>query len=77
MSITSEYLRRDEAARYVRERWGVPCATRTLAKLACISSDGPVFRRAGRFPIYAIPDLDAWARKKISPPMRSNSDAGM
>jgi hypothetical protein len=28
-------LRRSEAARYVVENYGIPCATKTLAKLAC------------------------------------------
>jgi len=34
-------LRRSEAARYVVENYGIPCAPKTLAKLACVSSEGP------------------------------------
>jgi hypothetical protein len=68
------YLRRGDAAKYVRERWGIPCATRTLAKIACISSDGPEMHYAGRVPLYTIEALDTWASNKIGPPRRSTSD---
>ena len=37
-------LRRTEAAEYVTETYGIPCSPKTLAKLACVSSDGPPFR---------------------------------
>ena len=53
------YLLRNEAAQYVREKWGVRCAPKTLAKLACIGG-GPEFRRAGRSPLYEPEQLDAW-----------------
>ena len=68
------YLRRGSAARYVRERWGMPCQASWLAKLAVIGG-GPVFRKCGRFPIYAIEDLDSWVQQRLSAPMRSTSEA--
>lgn len=68
-------LRRSEAARYVVENYGIPCAAKTLAKLACISSQGPPFRRAGRFPMYPKAGLDAWALAKLGPLVRSTSEA--
>jgi hypothetical protein len=71
---TAFFLRREEAARYVKERWGVPCARATLAKLAVIGG-GPLYRKAGRTPIYAPADLDAWAQARIGAPQRSTSDA--
>jgi hypothetical protein len=37
--------------------------------------DGPLFRYAGRFPIYPISGLDARARSKISPLVRSTAEA--
>jgi hypothetical protein len=67
------YLRRRDAARYVREKWGLPCELRTLAKLAVIGG-GPEFRKAGRTPIYEPLKLDAWAEGRIGPPVRSTSD---
>ena len=67
-------LRRTEAAKYVTETFGLPCSPRTLAKLACVSSDGPPFRLAGRFPLYPTSGLDNWARSKIGPLVRSTSE---
>ena len=67
-------LRRTEAAKYVTDKFGIPCSPKTLAKLACISSDGPPFRRAGRFPLYPTDGLDTWAQSKIGPLVRSTSE---
>jgi hypothetical protein len=69
------HLRRAEAAKYVVEKHNVPCSPKTLAKLACISSNGPPFRLAGRFPLYPVSGLDAWARAKIGPLVHSTSEA--
>jgi len=66
-------LRRSEAARYVENRWGYPLSPRTLAKLACVGG-GPTFRRATRFPLYEVKDLDAWVRAKLTRPVRSTSE---
>jgi hypothetical protein len=49
-------------------------APSTLAKLAVIGG-GPIFRRAGRVPLYSTYDLDKWVASKLSAPMRSTSDA--
>ena len=68
-------LRRTEAAKYVTETYGFPCSPKTLAKLACVSSDGPPFCRAGRIPLYPQLGLDGWARSKIGPLIRSTSEA--
>lgn len=68
------HLRRKEAAMYVTNTYNVPCSPKTLAKLACVSSKGPPFRLAGRFPLYPISGLDAWAQRKIGPLVRSTSE---
>ena len=68
-------LRRTEAAKYVTDNFGFSCSPRTLAKLACVSSTGPPFRLAGRFPLYPTSGLDAWALAKIGPLVRSTSEA--
>ena len=68
-------LRRAEAAKYIVDTYNVPCSPKTLAKLACVSSDGPPFRKAGRFPLYPVSGLDAWAQGKIGPLVRSTSEA--
>lgn len=67
-------LRRSEAAQYVVETYNVPCSPKTLAKLACVSSEGPPFRLAGRFPLYPTSGLDTWAQSKIGPLIRSTSE---
>lgn len=69
---TTRYLRRAEAARYVRSTWGMPCSPTWLAKLAVVGG-GPVYRKAGRFPLYMLSDLDAWAESRIGQPRRSTS----
>jgi hypothetical protein len=68
----SRYLRREQAAQYVREIWGLPCSTRWLAKLAVVGG-GPVYRKAGKFPLYQPTDLDVWAQAKIGEPRKSTS----
>ena len=57
-------LRRTQAAAYVTETYGIPCSPKTLAKLACVSTSGPPFRLAGRFPLYPTSGLDTWAQKQ-------------
>ena len=68
------HLRRADAAKYVTAEYGIPCSPKTLAKLACVSSEGPPFRLAGRFPLYPTSGLDMWAQSKIGPLVRSTSD---
>jgi hypothetical protein len=68
-------LRRTAASHYLEETWGVSRAPSTLAKLAVIGG-GPIFRRAGRVPLYSTGDLDKWVASKLSAPMRSTSDEG-
>jgi hypothetical protein len=67
------HLRRNEASEYLRENHNMHYAPKTLAKLACIGG-GPPFRLAGRFPLYPISGLDAWAQSKIGPLVRSTSE---
>jgi hypothetical protein len=71
--FSERHLRRKDAAKYVVDKYSIPCSPKTLAKIACISSEGPPFRLAGRFPLYPISGLDAWALKKIGPLVRSTS----
>ncbi|PZR90027.1 MAG: hypothetical protein DLM68_05115 [Hyphomicrobiales bacterium] len=75
MTATPRYFVRTHAAHYVRETWGLPCSPRWLAKLAVVGG-GPVFRKAGKTPLYAPADLDAWAQSRISGPRLSTSDVG-
>jgi hypothetical protein len=67
-------LRRTEAAKYITDNFGMPCSPKTLAKIACVSSEGPPFRLAGRTPLYPTTGLDEWAQKRIGPLVRSTSE---
>lgn len=75
---TARYLTRAAAAHYVRATYGFPCSRQWLAKLAVVGG-GPVYRKAGRTPLYAPSDLDEWATTRIGAPQRSTAvtiDAG-
>jgi hypothetical protein len=67
-------LRRTEAAKYLTETYGIPCSPKTLAKLACVSSSGPPFHKAGAYPLYPMDGLDDWAHAKIGPRVRSTAE---
>ena|ERR1700761_3961984 len=66
-------VRRKEAARYLTGAWGIPMSPKTLAKLAVIGG-GPLFRKAGRIPLYEILELDMYARGKLSPLVGSTGE---
>jgi hypothetical protein len=72
ISAQLRYLRRGDAASYIRNTYGFPCSRQWLAKLAVIGG-GPVYRKAGRFPIYSTYDLDDWAKSRIGAPRHSTS----
>ena len=73
MSTFTRPLRRVEAAAYLLENHGIRRAPATLAKLAVIGG-GPVFRRAGRVPLYSPADLDEFAASITSAPVHSTSE---
>ncbi|WP_375458340.1 hypothetical protein [uncultured Enterovirga sp.] len=67
-------LRRPEASKYLAEKWGIQLSARTLTKIACISSDGPVMVYDGRFPTYPVSGLDVFAQARLGAPVRSTSE---
>lgn len=68
----TQYLRRREAARYLRTKYGHG-SPRTLAKLATLGG-GPEMVYCGRIPLYSEAALDAWAMSKLSGPVHSTSE---
>ena len=69
-----KYLRRDDAAAYIRQRHHISCTAGYLAKLAS-AGGGPVLHRLhNRWALYAEVDLDVWALSRISGPLRKASD---
>jgi hypothetical protein len=73
MKVKPVYLRRAQAAEYVREHWGIPCSYGYLHKLASVGG-GPIFHRAGKWPLYLEADLDAWATSRITGPHQKASE---
>ena len=70
-SPKSEFLRRKDAVRYLRARFGFG-AYSTLAKLA-MTGNGPAFRKIGHRVLYEKAELDGWAQSQISGPRHSTS----
>lgn len=69
----AKFLRRRQAAAYVREKYNVPCSENWLAKLAVVGG-GPTFRKCGRVPLYIEHDLDRWVIDRIGPKLSSTSE---
>jgi hypothetical protein len=76
MNDRPHFFRRRAASEYLKETWGLDFAPRTLAKIACVSSDGPAMHYVGRIPYYSKESLDEFARKKIGPARHSTADRG-
>lgn len=72
--IASKHLTPPEASAYLKEKWGVRRAVPTLAKLRCVSSEGPEFIKANRQVIYTPESLDAFAKRLLSAPLKSTSE---
>ena len=66
--------RRAEASAYLKANYGLSYTPATLAKFAVIGG-GPAYHAASRFPLYPEASLDAWARRKLGPLVRSTSEA--
>lgn len=67
-------LRRAEASEYLMLAHGIQLSVSTLAKLA-VTGGGPEFVKFGRSPLYERQALDAWVAERLTPPMRSTSEA--
>ncbi|MDD4616578.1 MAG: hypothetical protein PHW76_05615 [Alphaproteobacteria bacterium] len=65
------FVTREQAAYYLRQRYGAPCAVSatTLAKLASVGG-GPTMHRFGRRVGYLKRHLDEWAQSRCSGPVR-------
>ncbi|MBL8419313.1 MAG: hypothetical protein JNK92_01640 [Dechloromonas sp.] len=70
--MKNRFLTRAEAAQYLTEQLGLPTAKTTLQKWVT-NGGGPVYRRFGKYAVYAVPDLDTWADGKLTTPRCSSS----
>ena len=71
--MTPKLLNRRDASHYLLTHHGIRAKPATLAKYASMGG-GPPFRRAGRFPVYDIEDLDHWASMRVSPLVHATSE---
>jgi len=69
--MSDKYLDRAEAADHLTER-GLRISKTTLQKFATIGG-GPSYQRFGHRAVYTVANLDAWAERKLSAPLRSTS----
>jgi hypothetical protein len=72
--ISSGWLRRGEASRYLKQQYNISRTPGTLAKIAS-TGGGPSFQYVGRIPMYPIAALDDWARGLFKPLVASTSEA--
>lgn len=66
-------LRRKDVPQYLAEKFGLPITKATLEKMA-VNGGGPRMEYYGRFPLYRLEDLDAWASERLSMPVYSTSE---
>ena len=64
------------ACEYLESQWGIKRTPATLAKLRCVSSNGPSFFKANRDILYPRTGLDEYAASLLSALRRSTSDRG-
>ncbi len=71
--MVQKYLNSEDSAAHIRTKFGRPCTSNLLTKLAS-RGGGPRFVKIGRFRAYTVEWLDEWAEAQISAPMTSTSD---
>ena len=68
------FLRRDEAAKYLRNVYGLRMSESTLAKLAVYGNGPRFYKPSRRLVLYAIEELDAYAQRRLGRLRSSTSD---
>jgi len=69
-------LRRDRASAYLKTVWGISRTPKTLAKEA-VNGGGPTMEYDGRIPLYTTGNLDEYAEKVLSAPVKSTAELRM
>jgi hypothetical protein len=70
-----EYLMSRAEAEALSRAMGLPVAKQYLAKLHCVSSDGPPTVLFGRKARLRVGDFKRWLHDRLSAPRRSTSGA--
>ena len=71
-NVTELMLDRIEGAAFIRDTLGIPIEATELERAAQAGS-GPPFKRWGRKALYTRADLGAWARHRLSDPIRKSA----
>jgi hypothetical protein len=75
LSWPDEYMMNREQAEALSRAVGLPVAKQYLAKLHCVSSDGPPTVHFGRKARLRVGDFKRWLHDRMSAPRHSTSDA--
>lgn len=76
LSWPDDYLMDREEASRLSKAMGLPIAPQTLAKLHCISSEGPPTVKFGRLARLRVGEFKAWLIGRTSAPRTSSSAYG-
>jgi hypothetical protein len=74
LSWPDDYLMNRKEASRLSKAMGLPVAAQTLAKLHCISSNGPPTLKFGRLVRLRVGEFKAWLIGRTSAPRKSTSD---
>ena len=74
ISWPDDYLMSRGEAEALSRALGLPIAKQYLAKLHCVSSDGPPTVHFGRYARLHVGDFKQWLRGRMSVPRRSTSE---
>lgn len=66
-------LRRKDVPAYLAEKHGIDVSASTLSKMA-VNGGGPAMQYSGRFPLYHLDALDAWAEARLSKSVQSTAE---
>ena len=69
-------MRGKQASEYLQMKFGIVRTPATLAKLRS-TGGGPVYQKDNRWPLYTPEQLDEWAERILSRPMRSTCDTAI
>jgi hypothetical protein len=73
LSWPDDYLMNRKEASRLSKAMGLPVAPQSLAKLHCISSEGPPTVKFGRLARLPVAEFKAWLINRTSPPRTSSS----
>jgi hypothetical protein len=74
LSLPDDYFASRAEAAALSRALGTPVASKTLAKMFCVCSNGPLTRKFGRRARIRVGDFKRWLADRTSPARRSSSE---